>query len=56
MSVSATSTEGLLASEANPTQELTYNYVCNPTLIPQDLFVFIAGNSEEIRLVVWLSW
>lgn len=47
MSVSATSTEGLLASETIPAQELTGDYICNPTPVPRDHFVFRAGKSEE---------
>jgi hypothetical protein len=33
---------GLLALETIPTQELTYNYVCNPTQMPGGRFVFSA--------------
>lgn len=55
MSVAATSTEGLQASETILTQDLTCNYACNPTPMSQNHFVSIAGNSEEVGLGVWLS-
>lgn len=57
MSVSATSTEGLLASETIPAQELTCNYICNPTPAPCDHFVFTAGKCEGWRggVGLWLS-
>lgn len=50
MSVSATSTEGLLASETIPAQELTGNYICHPTPVPRDHVVLRAGKSEETRV------
>lgn len=38
----ATSTEGLLALETIPARQLRYNYVCSPTKMPLDRFIFVA--------------
>lgn len=56
MSESATSTEGLLASETIPAQGLTCNYICNPNPVPRAHFVFTAGKSVFRGGGMWFLW